>query len=65
MSMKNSNDTIGNRTHDRPACSALPQPIAPQRASETVCTVKNMRWAGHVACEGKKRIVYGFSIGNI
>ena len=24
--MKNSNDTIGNRTRDLPACSAVPQP---------------------------------------
>jgi hypothetical protein len=29
MSMKNSNDTIGNGTHDVPACSAVPQPTAP------------------------------------
>jgi len=27
MSMKNSSDTIGNRTRDLPACSAVPQPI--------------------------------------
>jgi hypothetical protein len=26
--MKNSNDTIGNRTHDVPACSSVPQPTA-------------------------------------
>jgi hypothetical protein len=26
--MKNSNDTIGNRTRDLPACSAVPQPTA-------------------------------------
>jgi len=32
MSMKNSNDTIGNRTHDLLACSAMPQPTAPPRA---------------------------------
>jgi hypothetical protein len=30
--MKNSSDTIGNRTHDLPACSAVPQPTAPPRA---------------------------------
>jgi len=30
--MKNSNDTIGNRTHDLLACSAVPQPTALQRA---------------------------------
>jgi hypothetical protein len=28
MSMKNSNDTIGNRTRDLPACSTVPQPTA-------------------------------------
>ena len=31
--MKNSNDTIGNRTRDLPACSAVPQPTALPRAS--------------------------------
>jgi hypothetical protein len=30
--MKKSNDTIGNRTHDLPACSAVPQPTAQLRA---------------------------------
>jgi hypothetical protein len=30
--MKNSNDTIGNRTRDLPAGSAVPQPTAPLRA---------------------------------
>ena len=34
MSMKNSNDTIGNRTRDLPACSAVPQPTAPPRSPE-------------------------------
>jgi len=37
MSMKNSNDTIGNRTRDLLACSAVPQPTALQRAPFTVC----------------------------
>ena len=32
MSVKNSNDNIGNRTHDLPSCSAVPQPTATQRA---------------------------------
>ena len=32
MSMKNSNDTIGNRTRDLTACSAVPQPTALPRA---------------------------------
>jgi hypothetical protein len=30
--MKNSNDTIGNRTRDLPTCSAVSQPTAPPRA---------------------------------
>jgi hypothetical protein len=29
MSMKNSNDTNGNRIRDLPACRAVPQPTAP------------------------------------
>jgi len=29
MSMKNSNDTIGNRTRDLPPCSAVPRPTSP------------------------------------
>ena len=32
MSMKNSNDTIGSRTRDLLACSAVPQPIAPPQS---------------------------------
>jgi hypothetical protein len=34
MSIKNSNDTIGNRTRDLPACSAAPHPTAPPRAPQ-------------------------------
>ena len=30
--MKNSNDTIGNRTSDLLTCSAVPQPTAPPRS---------------------------------
>ena len=30
--MKNSHDTTGNRAHDLPTCSAVPQPNAPPRA---------------------------------
>jgi hypothetical protein len=35
MSVKDSNDTIGNRTCDLPACSALPQQTAPPAACPT------------------------------
>ena len=36
--MKNSNDTIGNRNRDLPACSAVPQPTAPRACNNTVTT---------------------------
>jgi len=36
--MKNSNDTIGNRTQDLPVCSVVPEPNAPPRAP---CLKKN------------------------
>ena len=36
MSMKNSNDTLGNRTRDLPACSAVPQPTAPPRIQKNI-----------------------------
>ena len=42
MSMKNSNDTIGNRTHDLLACSAEPQPTAPSRAPEVSGTLHKL-----------------------
>jgi hypothetical protein len=32
MSMKSSNDTIWNQTHDLTACSTMPQPMVPMRA---------------------------------
>jgi hypothetical protein len=33
MSMKSSNDTIGSRTRNLPACSTVPQPTTPPRPS--------------------------------
>jgi len=33
--MKKSKDTIGNQTHDLPACCAVPQPTAPLHAPVT------------------------------
>ena len=35
MSMKNSNDTIGDLTRDLPTCSAVPQPAAPHKNIST------------------------------
>ena len=37
---KKSNDTIGNRTRDPPACSAVPQPTAPPRAPYLLTSVQ-------------------------
>jgi len=34
--MKNSNDTIRNRSGDLPACSAVPQLAAPPRAPSVI-----------------------------
>ena len=41
MSMKNSYDTIGNRTRDLPTCSAVPQPTAPPRTPSAILTLVN------------------------
>jgi hypothetical protein len=38
MSMKNSINTIGNRSHDLPTCSAVSQPTAPPRGPVTKLT---------------------------
>jgi len=38
MPMKKSIGTIGNRTRDLPACSAVPQPTAPPRAPRSTHT---------------------------
>jgi hypothetical protein len=38
--MKKSNDTIGNRTHDLPACSAVRQPTAPPAACPSLVLLR-------------------------
>jgi len=43
MSMKKSNDTIGNRTRYLPVCSAAPQPTAPPRAPTKYIFFSNFR----------------------
>ena len=42
MSMKNPNDTIGNRNRDLPVCSAVLQPTAPPRAPVTCQVMENI-----------------------
>jgi hypothetical protein len=53
MLVRNSYDTIANRTHDFPACSAVPQPTAPPSLSniyhffqgmEEVNTIKTRKY---------------------
>jgi len=42
--MKNSNDTIGNRTRDLPTCSAVPQPTALPCAPTMHSNQANLQW---------------------
>ena len=73
--MKNSNDSIGNRTRDLPACSAVPQPSAtleintvrdPITDTEVTCAlvnlvyVCNMPHANLVNCIGVSGLFKGF-----
>ena len=43
--MKNSDDTIENRTRYLPACSAVPQPTAPKRALLKEGLIVAIDWA--------------------
>jgi hypothetical protein len=45
MSMKNSNDTIGNRTRDLPAGSAVPEPTAPHITDCQLLKVGHKGWS--------------------
>jgi hypothetical protein len=61
MSMKNSNDNIGNQIRDLQACSTVPQPTAALRTQEKgQCTVLIMYssvidgWAAIQLC-----VIYG------
>jgi hypothetical protein len=49
MAMKNSNDTIGNRTRDLPTCGAAPQRTAPPRAP-TVPSIQQQKRRGRYVC---------------
>jgi len=65
MSMKNSNDNIGNRTRDLPTCSAVPQPTALPCAPEELSKGENIvkwimgeriSWLGHLERMEEDRI---------
>ena len=47
--MKNSKETIGNRTRDLPACNAVPQPTAPPRAPTFLCMDIYYKFILHVS----------------
>jgi len=61
--MKNSNDTIGNRTRNLPTCSAVPQPTALPRAprnSNRRINKEESRWRSkrhYFGRRGRKKIV--------
>jgi len=52
MSIKNSNDTIGNRARDLPTCSAVPQPTALPRAPGNKVSLSNLSLSNY----GKRRM---------
>ena len=57
--MKNSSDTIGNRTRDLPACSAVLQPTAPPRAPYIyiyIYDISRLRVNGHVLLKDERFI---------
>ena len=49
LSMKNSNDSFGNRTRDLPTCNAVPQPTSPPRAP-TTCKYEDKVRARRLRC---------------
>jgi len=44
MAMRNSSDTIGNRTRDLLTCSAVPQPTAPPRTYTNTVRWNILKW---------------------
>jgi hypothetical protein len=54
MSMKNSNDTIGNRTRDPPACSTVPQPLR-QRVPRNACQLGKCKFHPRTGHDGQAR----------
>jgi hypothetical protein len=50
MSLENSNDTVGNRTRDLPACSAVPEPTAPPRTPTHTILVEKWGYVKVVLC---------------
>jgi len=47
MSLKNPNNSIGKRTRDVPACSAVPPPNSPTKEDVLACTVAISHFTAH------------------
>ena len=63
MSMKNSSDTIGNRSRDFPTCRAVPQPTALRGALITVVSDLNINKTNNKSTfkeEGNSKLDTGF-----
>ena len=63
--MKNSNDTMGNRTRDLPTCSGVSLPTAPPRAP--ICNIRRIKSRNIIiqgVPGGKVNILGGHSIGH-
>ena len=54
--MKNSSDTVGNRTRNLPACSAVPQPTAPLHDSGAA-GIKSGHYTAAAGCKIERYIV--------
>ena len=62
MSMKNSNDTIGNQTRDLPVCSTVPQPTAPPRAPVSKVVFINIYLNIKQCCDRMVSVTYNFTV---
>jgi len=58
MLMKNSNDTIGNRTRDLPACSAVTKPTAPPRAPPPLIQKNKVKFKKYITASCPLFLVY-------
>jgi hypothetical protein len=66
LSLKNSSDSIGNRTRDLSACSAVPQPTAPPRTSpsEVYIVQHHVTHTSHCRLLLSRASVTGIFVGN-
>ena len=56
MSMKNSNDTIGNQTHDLPACGAVPHGLNTENINLLCMSSLPMRTVDLVVVDSKSSV---------